>query len=242
MGGPTDRLDVAMSEAQTSHEAFMELAENISFSLPEAEASATPAAAAAAAEADDFGPALDFLAVAYEKEKEDALQQQQQQQQHREQQYQAEQQLQQEQPPTPPWKKARLRTPVPPPRSSGESQPRLRSPERPPAWAQSSASSSSQPGPFQPEPRREVSFDEFLWLRAEQQVAQEMGLRWQERGPPPEALPEGQTTWRGQAYRPGTGKWANRGGANKQWFTEFYRAKKAGPAAVQDFLAKNPEQ
>ena len=119
MGGPTDRLDVAMSEAQTSHEAFMELAENISFSLPEAEASATPAAAAAAAEADDFGPALDFLAVAYEKE-EEALQQQQQQQ-HREQQYQAEQQLQQEQPPTPPWKKARLRTPVAPPRSSGES-------------------------------------------------------------------------------------------------------------------------
>ena len=232
MGGPTDRLDVAMSEAQTSHEAFMELAENISFSLPEAEASATPAAAAAAAEADDFGPALDFLAVAYETE-EEALQQQQQQQ-HREQQYQAEQQLQQKQPTTPPWKKARLRTPVPPPRSSV--------PPPPPAWAQSSASSSSQPGPFQPEPRREVSFDEFLWLRAEQQVAQEMGLRWQERGPPPEALPEGQTTWRGQAYRPGTGKWANRGGANKQWFTEFYRAKKASPAAVQDFLAKNAKQ
>ena len=232
MGGPTDRLDVAMSEAQTSHEAFMELAENISFSLPEAEASATPAAAAAAAEADDFGPALDFLAVAYEKE-EEALQQQQQQQ-HREQQYQAEQQLQQEQPPTPPWKKARLRAPVPPPRSSV--------PPPPPAWAQSSASSSSQPAPAQPEPRREVSFDEFLWFRAEQQVAQEMGLRWQERGPPPEALPEGQTTWRGQAYRPGNGKWANRGGANKQWFTEFYRAKKAGPAAVQDFLAKNPKQ
>jgi len=235
MGSPTDWLDAAMSEAQSSYEAFTELSDNISFSLPEAEASAAPSAAAAAAEASDMGPTLDFLTAAYIDWQEQLLQQ------HRQQQHQPEQQLQQQQPPTPPWKKARLRSPVPPPRSSCESQPRLRSPVRPPSsWQPAPSSSSSQPAPSRRELRRHVSDEELLCLRAEQATATAMGLRWQERGPPPSALPEGQTTWKGQAYRPGTGKWANRGGVHKQWYTEYYKAKRAGPAAVEDFLAKNP--
>ena len=65
-------------------------------------------------------------------------------------------------------------------------------------------------------------------------------MRWQERGPPRESLPEGQVTWRGQAYRPNTGKWANRGGSNKQWYTDFYKAKKSGEAALKKFLDENP--
>ena len=71
-----------------------------------------------------------------------------------------------------------------------------------------------------------MSTDELLQLRAEEEVAREMGLRWQERGPRPDMLPEGQTTWMGgHQYRPNSGTWANRGGSNKQWYTEFYRAK-----------------
>ena len=69
-------------------------------------------------------------------------------------------------------------------------------------------------------------------LRAEATIARQLGLPWQERGPLPEMLPEGQMTWRGQQYRPNTGKWANRGGSHKQWYTDFYKAKKAGPEAV----------
>ena len=44
-----------------------------------------------------------------------------------------------------------------------------------------------------------MSTDELLQLRAEEEVAREMGLRWQERGPRPDMLPEGQTTWMGAA-------------------------------------------
>ena len=77
-------------------------------------------------------------------------------------------------------------------------------------------------------------------LKSEERVAREMSLRWQDRGPPPECLPEGQTTWRGQRYRPKSGKWANRGGATKDWHTGYYRAKQQGEDAVRQFLAENP--
>jgi hypothetical protein len=89
-------------------------------------------------------------------------------------------------------------------------------------------------------PRRSVSLEELIVLRSEEEVARGMKLPWQQRGPPPEALPEGMTTWRGQAYRPQSGKWANRGGAHKQWYTDFYQAKKAGPEALAKFLKDNP--
>ena len=77
-------------------------------------------------------------------------------------------------------------------------------------------------------------------LRAEEAVARELGLSWQQRGPTPDMLPEGETTWRGQRYRPNTGKWANRGGANKEWYTAYYRAKAAGADALERFLEEHP--
>ena len=123
---------------------------------------------------------------------------------------------------------------------------RLRSPSRPPRNVMATSSKAPAPGPPPPPPpppsqrrhRREVSEEELLDLRAEQKAAEEMGLRWQDRGPPPD-LVQGDT-WRGQRYRPGTGKWANRGGENKQWYSGFYAAKKAGPEAVAAYLAAHP--
>jgi len=139
---------------------------------------------------------------------------------------------------TPPWRRKRkqLCSPPRPPASSSSassSHGPAAAPRRhvsPPAFS-SSASSSHRP---------QVSPGELLDLRAEAQVAREMGIRWQHRGPPPECLPEGQTTWRGQRYRPNTGKWANRGGSAKAWYTAFYRAKQEGEAALSKFLEENP--
>ena len=71
-------------------------------------------------------------------------------------------------------------------------------------------------------------------------MARELGLSWQQRGPTPDMLPEGQTTWRGQRYRPNTGKWANRGGSNKEWYSAYYRAKAAGADALERFLEEHP--
>ena len=97
----------------------------------------------------------------------------------------------------------------------------LRSPERPPLWKK---------------PRREVSETELNDLRAERAAAKELNLKWQERGPP--GAPG--EKWRGQNYRVNTGKWANRGGANKAWYNAYYAAKKGGPEALELFLKFNP--
>jgi hypothetical protein len=42
---------------------------------------------------------------------------------------------------------------------------------------------------------------------------------WQERGPTPKAGAERPGFWRGQAYRAGTNRWANRGGRNKDYYS-----------------------
>ena len=52
---------------------------------------------------------------------------------------------------------------------------------------------------------RTVSDSELIELRAEAHVAREMGIPWQDRGPPGPAE-GGPTTWRGQRYKPNTGK------------------------------------
>eukprot|EP00974_Lingulodinium_polyedra_P078870 7639487-Lingulodinium_polyedra.AAC.1 len=54
---------------------------------------------------------------------------------------------------------------------------------------------------------------ERLELAAERAVAEHLGVRWQEHGPPP---PDqgGPTTRRGQKWRPGSKRWSNRGGKN----------------------------
>ena len=56
-------------------------------------------------------------------------------------------------------------------------------------------------------------------LKEEKAMAEDLGLRWQQRGPKAEGRPE---RWRGQRYRPGTGKWANRGGKNREFFKQKY--------------------
>ena len=71
-------------------------------------------------------------------------------------------------------------------------------------------------------------------------MAKDLGLRWQDRGPPPPPPDEERTTlWRGQKYRPGSGRWANSGGTNKQWYSEYAAAKKKGVAAVNKFISEN---
>ena len=78
---------------------------------------------------------------------------------------------------------------------------------------------------------------DIVALRAEEKVAAKHGLSWQERGPPgPEQ--GGPSVWRGQPYRPGSNKFAKRGGrwererlarknieAEKDW-DAYYREKK----------------
>ena len=77
---------------------------------------------------------------------------------------------------------------------------------------------------------------DIVELRAEEKAAAERGLSWQERGPPG---PEdgGPRRWRGQRYRPCSGKWANRGGwrtkakaVGKGW-KRFYDEKYGGKDA-----------
>ena len=80
--------------------------------------------------------------------------------------------------------------------------------------------------PPRPKRRREVSLEERLELADERIVAEELGTRWQARGPPgPDQ--GGPTTWRGQAWRSGTKRWSNRGGRNREWYAEYYKANKA---------------
>ena len=63
-------------------------------------------------------------------------------------------------------------------------------------------------------------------LRDERSSAEEHGLKWRQRGPPPSD--DGHDTWRGQQYRKGSERWANRGGKNREWWASFYKATKAG--------------
>ena len=59
------------------------------------------------------------------------------------------------------------------------------------------------------------------YYAAERKAAEEAGVRWQERGPPGPAA-GGPETWRGQSYRPNSGRWANRGGGNRDWYQHFH--------------------
>ena len=78
-------------------------------------------------------------------------------------------------------------------------------------------------------------------LREENEAAKAVGVKWQHRGPPPDPdVPLEEQRWRGLRFRPGSGKWMNRGGANKEWHTAHYVAKKQGKAAVEAFLKANP--
>jgi hypothetical protein len=55
-------------------------------------------------------------------------------------------------------------------------------------------------------------------LKNEQEVAENCHMRWQDRGPRPKAGAERPGFWRGQAWRPGTERWSNRGGRHKEYY------------------------
>lgn len=61
----------------------------------------------------------------------------------------------------------------------------------------------------------------LAYYAAERKAAEEAGVRWQERGPPGPAA-GGPETWRGQLYRPNSGRWSNRGGGNRDWYQHFH--------------------
>ena len=62
-------------------------------------------------------------------------------------------------------------------------------------------------------------------LEAESQVAKAHNIKMQHRGPPLGPGEGGPTTWRGQPYRPGTKKWAKRGGRTLAFWSTVYSGK-----------------
>ena len=75
-----------------------------------------------------------------------------------------------------------------------------------------------------------VSHEMWLDMQAEAAVAQEMGVPWQMRGPPGDPA-DPHARWRGQRYRPETGKWANRGGENREYYRGYYKGVAEGTQA-----------
>jgi len=74
---------------------------------------------------------------------------------------------------------------------------------------------------WDPDLNPRVSRADYLDLQAEAEASWEHSSKWQERGPPG-PHEGGPQTWRGQRYRPQTGKWMNRGGANRDWHSAFF--------------------
>ena len=72
-------------------------------------------------------------------------------------------------------------------------------------------------------------------LRNESAAAALMGLHWRSRGPPGEVGKE----WRGQKWRPGSERWGNNGGVNREWWSQFYKAKRCGKE--KEFLRTHPK-
>lgn len=53
--------------------------------------------------------------------------------------------------------------------------------------------------------------------------------------------PSGAATWRGQAWREGSQRYANRGGLHKQWWAGYHAAKRRGASALAQWLEANPK-
>jgi hypothetical protein len=138
--------------------------------------------------------------------------------------------------------------------------PRPVSPKRSPAppWRASCASSSSSAPPAvhaeQPAGVRRgrvVDPETLEALREEQDAAEAVGMRWQDRGPVPEDPSE---RWRSQRWRPRTttedasvGRWGNRGGRHRFWYTTFYGLKgskgmEAAAQAADDAIGKGSQK
>ena len=63
----------------------------------------------------------------------------------------------------------------------------------------------------------------MMYYAAERDAASAAHVRWQQRGPPG-PYSGGPEFWRGQTFRQGSGRWANRGGTNRSWYATFHRA------------------
>ena len=99
----------------------------------------------------------------------------------------------------------------------------------------SSSATSAPAARSQKHHKRDVSRKELIELRNEEDVARDMNIKWQKRGPPPDMA----KTWRGQKYRPNTQRWGNSSGKNKKWWAEYYEAKNRGQ--LRQFLRDNPK-
>lgn len=71
-----------------------------------------------------------------------------------------------------------------------------------------------------------VTESQLADYRAEEAVAREFQIPWQQRGPPGHS-----GTWRSQVYREGGQRWGNRGGASRDWYRAYYVAKGKGKSA-----------
>ena len=75
----------------------------------------------------------------------------------------------------------------------------------------------------------DLSYQERMQLKSEEEAAREAGLRWQERGPPG-PKDGGPSHWRGQEWRSGANggakRWGNRGGRWKEYYTMLARSGK----------------
>ena len=68
-----------------------------------------------------------------------------------------------------------------------------------------------------------LSGEEVAALRREQAVAEMAGMSWYDRGPAAGPDEGGPSHWRGQVYRPGSGRHANRGGQWREHYSELAR-------------------
>ena len=112
------------------------------------------------------------------------------------------------------------------------------------------ASASARPWPVAKRPKCEqwvpdelksdkYTPEEIIQLRAEAAAAIELNVKWRDRGPPKPDDPS--EKWRGQAWRESSGRWANRGGVAREWYTAFYKAKKQGQEHLDAWLRDNPK-
>jgi hypothetical protein len=85
--------------------------------------------------------------------------------------------------------------------------------------------------------RQDITAEELQDLHDEADAARSCGIGWKERGPPGPPADDPTATWRSQKWRPGSSRWANNGGTNKQWYSRYYAAKRHGDTAkMQLFL------
>ena len=95
-----------------------------------------------------------------------------------------------------------------------------------PAMPPSSSNNSSSHA-YQPAMPENDQWWQQQWQDDETEVAKELGVPWQLRGPDgPANEPNG--LWKNQQWREGSQRWGNRGGGNRLYYTCLYEAMKQG--------------